>query len=105
MVVVRKNVSKEQGDVRLIDEIRYFFYSSNDMPRYRARTLFFGCNDRCDQEKFDRTTLRWSSIAVRSSGQFGKQLGVYGDNEYCMEPKILVCTIHPNSFWRFRLSG
>jgi len=25
MVVVRKNISKEQGEVRLLDEIRYFF--------------------------------------------------------------------------------
>jgi hypothetical protein len=40
MVVVRKNVSKEQGDVRLIDEIRYFFYIATICPRYRARALF-----------------------------------------------------------------
>jgi hypothetical protein len=32
MVVVRKNISKEQGEMRLIDEIRYFFYISNDLP-------------------------------------------------------------------------
>jgi hypothetical protein len=29
MIVVRKNISKEQGEVRLLDEIRYFFYISN----------------------------------------------------------------------------
>ena len=30
MVVVRKNISVEQGDQRLFDEIRYFFYLTND---------------------------------------------------------------------------
>lgn len=50
MVVVRKNISKEQGDVRLIDEIRYFFYISNDLPAVSSEDIVFGCNDRCDQE-------------------------------------------------------
>ena len=50
MVVVRKNISKEQGDVRLIDEIRYFFYISNDLPSVSSEEIVFGCNDRCDQE-------------------------------------------------------
>ena len=30
MVVVRENISVEQGDQRLFDEIRYFFYLTND---------------------------------------------------------------------------
>ena len=50
MVVVRKNISKEQGEVRLIDEIRYFFYISNDLPSVTSEDIVFGCNDRCDQE-------------------------------------------------------
>ena len=33
MVVVRKNISKEQGDVRLIDDIRYLFSICRDSPR------------------------------------------------------------------------
>ncbi len=50
MVAVRKNISKEQGDVRLIDEIRYFFYISNDLPAVSSEDIVFDCNDRCDQE-------------------------------------------------------
>jgi len=50
MVVVRKNISKEQGEVRLIDEIRYFFYISNDLSSVTSEDVVFGCNDRCDQE-------------------------------------------------------
>lgn len=49
MIVVRKNISREKGEVRLLDEIRYFFYLSNDrVPT--ATDIVFGCNDRCDQE-------------------------------------------------------
>ena len=34
MIVVRKNISKEKGELRLFDEIRYFFYITNDwIPR------------------------------------------------------------------------
>jgi Transposase DDE domain group 1 len=49
MIVVRKNISKEKGDVRLLDEIRYFFYITNDRASERADVVF-SANDRCDQE-------------------------------------------------------
>jgi len=49
MVVVRKNISKEQGDRVLFDEIRYFFYITNDRDKTAAEVVFFA-NDRCDQE-------------------------------------------------------
>lgn len=49
MVVVRKNISKEKGEARLIDEIRYFFYISND-PHRTSTEVVFDCNDRCNQE-------------------------------------------------------
>lgn len=49
MIVVRKNISHEKGEQRLFDEIRYFFYITND--RESAPTeVVFSCNDRCDQE-------------------------------------------------------
>jgi len=49
MVVVRKNISVEQGDQRLFDEIRYFFYLTNDHETAAADVVFLA-NDRCDQE-------------------------------------------------------
>ncbi|MGH9787059.1 MAG: IS1380 family transposase, partial [Terriglobia bacterium] len=49
MVVVRKNISVEQGDQRLFDEIRYFFYLTNDQDTAAADVVFLA-NDRCDQE-------------------------------------------------------
>ena len=49
MVVVRKNISREKGEVRLLDEIRYSFYITNDRIASVSEVVF-GCNDRCDQE-------------------------------------------------------
>ena len=49
LIVVRKNISQEKGTKVLFDEIRYFFYISNDRDATAAE-IVFGCNDRCDQE-------------------------------------------------------
>ena len=49
MVVVRKNITKEKGQERLFDEIRYLFYITNDRQRSATR-IVFGCNERCNQE-------------------------------------------------------
>jgi hypothetical protein len=49
MVVVRKNITKEKGELRLHDEVRYFFYITNDWVR-EPDEIVFGANDRCDQE-------------------------------------------------------
>jgi hypothetical protein len=49
MVVVRKNISKEKGELCLHDEIRYFFYITNDWAS-EADEIVFCANGRCDQE-------------------------------------------------------
>jgi hypothetical protein len=49
MVVIRKNITKEKGELRLHDEIRYFFYITNDWIR-EANEIVFCANDRCNQE-------------------------------------------------------
>lgn len=49
LVVVRKNISKEKGELRLHDEVRYFFYLTNDWVS-EADEIVFCANDRCDQE-------------------------------------------------------
>ncbi len=49
MVVLRKNISHEKGQQRLFDEIRYFFYITNDWA-IDAEEVVFEANDRCDQE-------------------------------------------------------
>lgn len=49
MVVVRKNISHEKGQRRLFDEIRYFFYITNDTVM-DAEDVVFQANARCDQE-------------------------------------------------------
>jgi hypothetical protein len=49
MVVVRKNISVEQGKQRLFDEIRYLFYLTNDRDTPAADVVFLA-NERCNQE-------------------------------------------------------
>jgi Transposase DDE domain group 1 len=49
MIVVRKNISKAKGETRLFDEIRYFFFITNDRDS-AATAVVFSANDRCNQE-------------------------------------------------------
>ena len=49
MVVLRKNLTVERGEMALFDEIRYFFYITNDTAMSPSEVVFFA-NDRCDHE-------------------------------------------------------
>lgn len=49
VVVVRKNISKMKGDLRLLDEIRYFFYITTRTD-LSAAAVVKCANERCDQE-------------------------------------------------------
>jgi Transposase DDE domain group 1 len=49
MVVVRKNITKEKGETALFDDIRYFFYITNER-KWSAEEVVFSANDRCNQE-------------------------------------------------------
>ncbi len=49
LVVLRKNITVERGETALFDEIRYFFYITNDRDKTAAEIVFLA-NDRCDQE-------------------------------------------------------
>ena len=49
MVVVRKNLTVEKGENRLFDDVRYFFYITNDRMMTAQEIVFFA-NDRCNQE-------------------------------------------------------
>jgi hypothetical protein len=49
MVVVRKNLSVEKGELCLFDDVRYFFYITNDWTSTAAEVVFTA-NDRCNQE-------------------------------------------------------
>ena len=49
MVVVRKNITREKGEQALFDEVRYFFYITNERDG-SADDIVFSANDRCNQE-------------------------------------------------------
>ena len=51
VVVVKKQIKVTEGQLRLIDEQRCFFYISNYTKSEKSdRQIAFGGNDRCDQE-------------------------------------------------------
>ena len=49
MVVLRKNLTIEKGEQRLFDDVRYFFYITNDRTMSMQEVVLFA-NDRCNQE-------------------------------------------------------
>ena len=49
MIVVRKNLTIEKGESRLFDDVRFFFYITNDHEMTMHEVVFFA-NDRCNQE-------------------------------------------------------
>jgi len=49
VVAVRKNITVERGDLALFDEIRYFFYITNDCALTSAEVVA-EANQRCNQE-------------------------------------------------------
>jgi len=49
MIVLRKKIFVEQGQEKLFEEYRYFFYITNDFTS-TAEQVVFEANDRCDQE-------------------------------------------------------
>ena len=49
MVALRKNITKEKGERALFDEVRYFFYITNDLES-TVEEIVFAANDRCNQE-------------------------------------------------------
>ena len=49
MIVLRKTIAHDEGQLRLFEEYRYFFYITNDRES-PASEVVFEANERCDQE-------------------------------------------------------
>ena len=75
MIVLRKNLSVEKGENLLFDDIRYFFYITNDRNMSAQEIVFFA-NDRCNQEniiaqlKGGVNALRMPSDSLVSNGAY-----------------------------------
>ena len=52
IVVVCKNLTVSRGEDLLFDNLRYFFYITNDRAS-PAKEIVFSANDRCDQENLN----------------------------------------------------
>ena len=67
MVVVKKNLSVEKGEIRLFPEVRYFFYVTND-PAMSQEEVVREANERCDQENLieQLKVSNWAYMVVAS---------------------------------------
>jgi hypothetical protein len=83
MVVVRKNLSVEKGETRLFDEIRYFFYITNDQTLSPQQVVLFA-NQRCDQENV---------IEQFGAGIAGWPMPVW--SESCVQNQVPISAHHP----------
>ena len=88
VVVLRKRLGIDKGSVRLREEIRYFFYITNDRTT-PADQIVFQANDRCDQENLIAQLKSGCPRADGAGGQPGEQLGVHGDGVVGLEPEGL----------------
>jgi hypothetical protein len=89
MVVVRKNITKEKGELRLHDEIRYFFYITNDWVSEADEIVF--CAQRPLQPgEPHRAVGRGLPGAAGTGGQFAQQLGVHGNDGNGVGPEGVV---------------
>ena len=52
LIVVRKNLTVEKGELRLFDDYVYFYYLTNDWTS-SAATIVFEANQRCNQENLN----------------------------------------------------
>ena len=65
IVVVRKNLSIEKGGLWLFDDIRYFFYITNDRVSPAAE-IVFEANARCNQENLIAQLSNWAYMVMAS---------------------------------------
>ena len=67
LVVVRKNISVQKGEMVLLEDVKYFFYITNQ-TKYCAEQIVALANQRCDQER-DRATEKRSQCHAHAGGR------------------------------------
>lgn len=81
VIVLRKSLSVEEGQLRLWNEVRYFFYITNIEDMRPAEVVQF-CNDRCNQEnlieqfKNGLSALRMPVDTLESNGAYMVMAGL-----------------------------
>ena len=89
MIVVRKNLSVAKGEKRLFDDVRYFFYITNDWVS-EATEIVWLANDRCQQENLLAAVAQRRARVAGAGGQPAEQLGVHGDDGAGLGPEGMV---------------
>ena len=85
LIVVRKRLGVDQGQMRLFEEYRYLFYVTNDRTR-TAEEIVFAANDRCDQENLIANS-KGECTRFNPGEQPSEQLGLHGNGQPGVEPE------------------
>ena len=96
MIVLRKRLATDKGQMRLLEEYRYFFYITNDRDM-SAEDVVFSANDRCNQENLIAQLEERRACPDDAGRQPGEQLGVYGDGQLGLEPEGVSALLVPVS--------
>ena len=96
VVVLRKNISVARGEQRLFDEVRYFFYLTND-PRSAAADVVFLANDRCNQENLIDQLKHGVGRHAHAGRHPGEQLGLHGDGRARLDLKAWFALLLPET--------
>ena len=80
MVVLRKRLGIDKGQMRLFEEYRYFFYITNDRDDAGRGDRVLGQRPLRPGEP-DRPAQGRGACADDAGGRPGEQLGVHGDGE------------------------
>ena len=86
VIVLRKKLVVEKGQLWLFEPDRFFFYITNDRTTPASEIVFLA-NDRCDQENLIGQLKGGREGDGDAGGQPGEQLGVHGDGEPGVEPE------------------
>jgi hypothetical protein len=88
VVVLRKNITVERGQLALFDEVRYFFHITNDR-QLSAEQVVRQAGQRCNQENLIEQ-LKNGIRALRARGQHSqRELGLHGHGRSGLEPQAL----------------
>ena len=90
VIVLKKSLSVEEGQVRLFDDVRYFFYITNRSDLSAAEVVWL-CNERCNQENLIEQLKNGVNALRMPVDSLVVQLVLYGDGIPGMDPESMVC--------------
>src|SRR5690242_9983726 len=96
LVVVRKNIRVQKGEVTLAEEVKYFFYLTNH-TRYDAEAIVGLAHERCDQENVIEQLKNGVNAMRMPVDNLLEQRGLHAHERLGLESESLVRLAHAPS--------